>query len=566
MFRMRNRETSQTRAIFLIVFFVLLIFIATDSAARYREKRVIILLRNNAPSRAKSSVLKTASAIKGVKIKRLKHLNMLIVRADPSRISSAELMGLFEGDPAVESVEPDHRIHKASVIPDDTFFPEQWGLHNTGQSVNGFQGTEDADMDMPEAWGISRCSSDVVVAVLDTGVDYTHPDIKQNIWHNSAEVVDGKDNDGNGYIDDTMGWDFVNNDNDPMDDDTTNGHGSHVAGIIAARGNNQNGVAGVCWYLKIMPLKVLDAGGSGSVSDVLEAIDYAIDKGVRIINASYVGDVPSSEEYNAIKKAGDAGILFVVASGNNHVNGVNIDTDPVYPAAYDLSNIVTVAASDMDDNIAWFSNYGQQSVDVSAPGVNIISLHAGGGYQFLSGTSMAAPHVSGLAALIWSIDQRFSYAQVKSIILNTVDVISSHSGLTLTAGRVNAYRAALSAVDLSSEISDNNDSGGGGGGCFIATATYGSYLAPEVRLLRRFRDQHLMTNAAGRWFVKLYYKYSPPLAKVISRSRFLKTVSLWILTPIVYSIRYPEITIMVLLFLVTFCFLSLILLKSAKKA
>ncbi len=555
-------KSLKSVSLFWTVLFVFVIYATSSPAALYRPGEVIVVLKKSEAERGKASVVKAAEAISGVRIKRLRNLGMLVVRADPDRITTNELIGFFEGDPAVESVEPNYIIHKAAVIPDDKYFPDQWGLHNTGQSVNGAQGTEDADMDMPEAWGISRCSSDVVVAVLDTGVDYTHPDIKQNIWQNSAEVLDGKDNDGNGYIDDTMGWDFVNNDNDPMDDDT-DGHGTHVSGIIAARGNNQNGIAGVCWYLKILPLKVLDSSGNGVISDVLEAIDYAIDKGVRVINASYVGNTPSQDEYNAIKKAGDAGILFVVASGNNLSNGVDIDTDPVYPAAYDLPNIITVAASDMDDNIAWFSNYGQQSVDVSAPGVNIISLYPGGGYQFLSGTSMATPFVTGLAALIWSIDQRFSYSQVKSIILNTADIISSQKGLTLTAGRVNAYRALVNAVDLSANLSNNN-SGGGGGGCFIATATYGSYLAPEVRLLREFRDQHLMTNSFGRWLVKLYYKYSPPLAKLISHNNHLKTISLWILTPIVYTIKYPEITIMILISLIAFCFLGLIWLKTTK--
>jgi len=184
----------------LIVWFV--ICSTSSHAALYRPGKVIVVLKKAEAERASASVVKAAEAISGVRIKRLRNLGILIVSADPSRITTDELRGLFEGDPAVESVEPDYIIHKAAVIPDDSHFPEQWSLNNTGQSVNGFQGTEDADMDMPEAWGISRCSSDVVVAVLDTGVDYNHPDIKQNIWTNSTEKIDGVDNDGNGYTDD----------------------------------------------------------------------------------------------------------------------------------------------------------------------------------------------------------------------------------------------------------------------------------------------------------------------------------------------------------------------------
>ncbi|RMG71501.1 MAG: hypothetical protein D6710_05960 [Nitrospirae bacterium] len=529
---MKRRKTLNLTGIIVIVF--ILSFVLTLSAhASQKRSTLIISLKKTTTERAKTSVIEEASHISGIQIKRLKHLGLLIVEADPARFSTDELRGLFEADPSVESVEPDHIIHKASVIPDDTHFSQQWGLHNTGQTVNGFVGTADADMDMPEAWSLSRCSSDVVVAVLDTGVDYTHPDIKQNIWHNNAELTDGKDNDGNGYVDDTMGWDFVNNDNDPMDDDA-DGHGTHVSGIIAARGNNQKGISGVCWYLKIMPLKVLDSGGSGTISDVLEAIDYAIGRGVRIINASYVGTSYSHEEYTAIKTAGKHGVLFVVASGNNHLAGDDIDLNPVYPAAYNLPNIITVAASDMDDDLAWFSNYGAQSVDLTAPGLNIISLYPGGGYQYLTGTSMAAPHVTGLAALLLSIEPTFSYSQIKSIILDTVDIVPSQQGFTLTGGRVNAYRAALRATEHS------GGGGDGGGGCFIATAAYGSYLAPEVRLLRRFRDRYLLTNPAGRLFVRLYYTCSPPVARLISRYPVLRFPTLVLLTPLVYSIKYPE--------------------------
>ena len=394
----------------------------------------------------------------------------------PKGMTVEEALEIYQDDPDVEYAEPNY-FRRISLTPDDPDFSKLWGFHNTGQTG----GLEDADIDAPEAWDTQTGSSSVVVAVLDTGVDWDHEDLTDNMWINSDEGigdangdgfpgVQGVDDDGdglvdedsqgrepgdlgytndlkddddeNGYIDDIRGWDFVNNDdNNPDDDNSTDEtyHGTHVSGTVGAKGNNGIGVTGVNWSVSIMPLKMLDNTGSGSVADEIEAIDYAIDNEAKIINASFTGDSYSQAEYDAVKRARDAGvlgILFVATAGND--DGSDNDDTPVYPASYDLNNIIAVAATDHDDALASFSNYGATSVDVTAPGVDIYSTKAGDSYRYLSGTSMATPHVSGLAALILAEKPGFGYRDVKESILNGVDVLPGLTGTVLMAGRINA--------------------------------------------------------------------------------------------------------------------------------
>jgi subtilisin family serine protease len=288
----------------------------------------------------------------------------------PEGMTVEEALTIYRNDPNVEYAEPNYLRHAMSTIPDDVFFPNLWGLNNTGQVVNNTPGTSGADIDAPEAWDITTGSSSVVVAVIDTGVDYNHPDLTSNIWTNPGEIPDnGIDDDGNGKIDDVNGWDFVNDDNDPIDGAE---HGTHVAGTIAAEGNNSIGIAGVSWTAKIMPLRFLDGFGDGKVSDSIAAIDYAIANGAHIINASYGWNTFSQFEREAISRARDAGILFVVAAGNESENN---DLVPSYPASHELDNIIAVAATDQNDNLTDFSNYGATSVDVAAPGENIYSAY-----------------------------------------------------------------------------------------------------------------------------------------------------------------------------------------------
>lgn len=338
----------------------------------------------------------------------------------------------------VEYVEPDYALN-LSVIPNDPYFQRQWGLNNTGQTG----GTPDADIDAPGAWNIATGSQDVVVAVVDTGIDYNHPDLRDNMWRNPGETPgNGIDDDGNGYVDDVYGWDFANNDNNPMDD---NRHGTHVAGIIGATGNNDTGITGVNWSVRMAALKFLDSSGSGSLSDAAKAINYAVRMGFPITSNSWGGAGSTQTLRNAFENADRNGVLNVVAAGNE---GINIDVNPVYPASYTFSSILTVAATDARDNMANFSNYGSTSVDLGAPGVSIYSTIPGNSYQNLSGTSMAAPFVSGAAALIKSTEPELSASEIKNLIMNNVNPVSSLSGVTVTGGRLNLYKALQSIAPV----------------------------------------------------------------------------------------------------------------------
>jgi len=342
--------------------------------------------------------------------------------------------------PQVDYAEPNYIVHTLS-IPNDPDFSLLYGLNNTGQTG----GTPDADIDAPEAWDIQTGSSSVVVAVIDTGVDYNHEDLALNIWTNpNGEVPDnGIDDDGNGYVDDVRGWDFYNNDNDPIDD---HGHGTHCAGTIGGVGNNGIGVVGVNWDVEIMPLKFLSSGGSGTTAGAISAIQYATLMGANVMSNSWGGGGYSQALKDTIAAAGDAGILFVAAAGNS---GANSDQSPMYPAAYDNANIVSVAATDYNDQKASFSNYGVVSVDLGAPGVNIYSTVPPGpcslcdlsGFRFLSGTSMATPHVSGVAGLIKAEFPALTANGLKLRLLGTIDPIPSLDGITVTGGRLNAYNS-----------------------------------------------------------------------------------------------------------------------------
>ncbi len=288
----------------------------------------------------------------------------------PEGADIEEALELYLEDPDVEHAEPNYFVHANATTPDDADFTRLWGLHNTGQNVNGTNGTGDADIDAPEAWDVTAGSSDVVVAVIDSGVDINHPDLQPNIWTNPGETPgNGLDDDGNGYIDDVNGWDFYVNDNDPRD---AHGHGTHVAGTVAAAGDNGIGVTGVSWSAKIMALRFMDAWGSGTTADAISAIEYASAMGADIINNSWGGSGYNQSLKDAIEASG---ALVVCAAGND---GWNTDTFiPHYPSGYASANIISVAASDQNDNRASFSNYGPFSVHVAAPGTNIYSTAPG---------------------------------------------------------------------------------------------------------------------------------------------------------------------------------------------
>lgn len=356
--------------------------------------------------------------------------------------------------PGITAVDKDWIVH-ASVTPNDSDFSQQWSLLNTAQTG----GTAGADIHATQAWALSTGSANVVVGIIDTGIDYTHPDLASNMWVNPGESglddqghdkhTNGKDDDNNGFIDDWHGWDFANHDpdindgngdNDPMDD---NQHGTHVAGTIGAVGNNAQGISGVCWKVSLVALKFLDANGSGTTSDAARAILYASTLPITLTNNSWSGGEYAADLVNAINVAATKNQLFIAAAGNGDFegNGVNQDTTPSYPGAYDNANIISVAATDSQDHLATFSNYGKTRVDLAAPGVDILSCQPGGLYQFLSGTSMATPHVSGACALLKAFRPSLTAVQIKQAILGNVDKISALSTKCVSGGRLNVFKA-----------------------------------------------------------------------------------------------------------------------------
>lgn len=415
---------------------------------KYREGELLVKFKTGVPSNEKDNLHRKhgSEKIKDFPSLRIQHIKL------KKGLTVDQAIVLYQADNAVEYAEPNYEV-KALNTPDDTYFDNLWGLHNTGQTG----GTADADIDAPEAWDIATGSSDVVVAVIDTGVDYNHEDLSANVWINAAEIPgNGIDDDGNGYVDDVHGIDACNGDSDPIDD---HGHGTHVAGTIGAVGNNGIGIAGVNWNVKILPCKFLNSSGSGTISGAIECLQYIKakkDSGVNVIatNNSWGGGEYSQALYDAINAQRE--ILFIAAAGNAASDNDVIEN---VPSNYYLPNVVAVAATDHTDAMASFSNYGRRTVHVGAPGVDIVSLRAAGTnmygdsrhfipdgdsnakYYISSGTSMATPHVSGLAALIKSQDTGRDWRSIKNLILSGGDTIASMSGSTVTGRRINAYRS-----------------------------------------------------------------------------------------------------------------------------
>ncbi|MFP4316764.1 MAG: S8 family serine peptidase [Desulfovibrionales bacterium] len=569
----------------------------------------------------------------------------------PPFMTTEQAIEHLKNDPNIAYVEPNYIVRPMGV-PNDLYFDRQWALKNTGQRISGSKGTKGADIAACSGWEEETGDSSMVVAVIDTGISWHHPDLAENIWSNPGEVPDnGVDDDANGLVDDVRGWDFVHGDKDPTD---SYGHGTHVAGIIGAEGDNNIGIAGVSWDVGLMPLRALNANGVGYHSDILAAMEYAMANNARIINASYGKESYSQLEFDALARAQEAGILVVAAAGNS---AADVNAGPFYPAAYHksrakgddrvLHNIIAVAATDNRDQLAEFSNYGATSVDVAAPGwavystvprpktivswdfergdiggwdlagswgvtsqdgydsnysltdspdgdygnnhniaattpvivtegnsglvlkfrikgntependrlnveacvdgrgigtdvdvdvdgaisrdgwkeatadlgrfdgvkelrirfwlrtsgsdthggylIDNVTIAAadenpatGEAYKYMQGTSMAAPHVSGLAALLWSQDPSRDYQSVKNAILENVDVLPSLSGKVLTGGRINVAKSLGVSALLEPEPQPEQESesapeaelveervdssvqssgGGGGGGC-----------------------------------------------------------------------------------------------------
>jgi len=392
--------------------------IEQDASLQYAPGRLLVKFREDMSEEERAAAREAVGTLSSKELPLVPGLERIDLGM--SMVQAFDILSQFD---SVEYIEPDYVV-RVSATPNDPSFPLLWGMQN---------------MNMENAWNTRTDGSGVIIAVIDTGVDYNHEDLSGNVWTNPGEIpLDGIDNDSNGIIDDFWGADFYNNDGDPYDDHY---HGTHCAGTIAGEGNNAIGVAGVAWDAQIMSLKFLGSTGSGTYSDAIDAINYAVSKGAFLSNNSWGGYGFSQALRDAFEAAGLQGHLAICAAGNSSVDA---DLTPMYPAAYDLDSIMSVAAIDSADNLASFSNYGLTSVDLGAPGVSIYSTMPLDTYGYLSGTSMATPHVAGLATLVWSQNPGWTFQQVKDRIMNTARAIPALTGKCVTGATADGLAALTS--------------------------------------------------------------------------------------------------------------------------
>lgn len=404
---------------------------------------------------------------------KLSYGNLYKVKFDPSQKSSEKMIEALNADSNVEYAEPNFiysivepqksvsiptllkpaSYDSFNYTPTDPQFGQLWGLINTGSNEPGGRspGQLGADIDAARAWSLTTGSRQVKIAVIDTGIDYNHPDLVDNMWTNEAEKngQPGVDDDGNGYVDDIHGYDFANDDGDPMDGHS---HGTHCAGTIGAVHNNGVGVAGVMAEVSLVGLKFLTDSGSGATDHAIKAIDYATKLGVDIMSNSWGGGGRSQALEDAIKRARDAGILFTAAAGNS---GTNNDQRPHYPSNYDVENVISVAAHTAGDSLASFSCFGKRTVHIAAPGHNILSTTKSGGYAVFSGTSMATPHVSGALGLLIAQEGRLSVEDARERLMATSVPVNTYRRKIIKGGRLNAYNLLTDTRPVRSEPNPN---------------------------------------------------------------------------------------------------------------
>jgi subtilisin family serine protease len=438
----RRNRTETRRALSLPLLLAGIAAIGPPAASAQTEAaagEVIVRFGAGADSSERADARRSV----GAELERTLPVSGLELLVLPEGRSVSGSVGRLQDSPDVAYAEPNF-YRGSGATPNDPYFPDLWGLQSVGQPVHGGFGAPDADIDAPEAWDSTTGSANVIVAVVDSGIDQDHPDLRDNTWTNPGETgagreSNGRDDDGNGRVDDWRGWDWVEGDNSPAD---ANGHGTHVAGTIAARGNDGAGVAGVSWRTRLMALRVLGADGSGTVADIVSAYGYASRNGAAVVNASLGGSGLSRSEADAIAAARNT--LFVVAAGNGGDDGVGDDNDaaPFYPCNHGASNLVCVAATGREDALARFSNFGTSSVDLAAPGTNVVSAQPGGSYAFYSGTSMATPHVAGAAALVLAARPGARPTEVRQALLDGAERRPTLAGKLATGARLNA-RGAL---------------------------------------------------------------------------------------------------------------------------
>ena len=382
--------------------------------------------------------------------------SLIQVASEAARVKAIRLLATNR---AVRYVEPNATLQVTATIPNDPGFSKQPGL----DSANN------VDINATTAWDTTQGNPSTIVAVIDSGLDTSHPEFAGRLWVNTAEAngVPGVDDDGDGLVDDINGWSYSTNTNNVYDD---NGHGTHVSGIIAATGNNGVGVAGVNWQAKIMPIKFIGADGNGSVDDAIKAIYYAVDHGARVINASWGGGDHIKALTDAISYANDHNVVFVTAAGNESVNNGLVKS---YPANDRLPNVISVAALDPNGFLASFSNYGSTTVDIAAPGVNIRST-VPGGYATYSGTSMAAPYVTGVVSLLVGLHPEMKAFQIVQRVLNAARPLPGLQGKVITDG----------VVDAANTVSDA-----------YAAAHPGNFSVQKAVRLRRLRRKKLQIKS-----------------------------------------------------------------------
>jgi subtilisin family serine protease len=412
-----------------LVLAILLAAAPAEAAAPAAEGRLLVGFKKGVSSERQQRVLAALDGRISQRFKSIRGGRLVVVRPRSGRATGALLKRLASRS-EVAYAEPDF-LQFASTTPDDPFYTLQYALVDS---------PDDHDIDAPTAWGTrSSCAK---VAILDTGIDTDHPDLKSNVYKSKDKPNNNKDDDKNGYVDDTYGYNTIKGKGSGEDD---NGHGTHVSGIVGGRGNNDVGVSGTCWSTKLLAVKFMNSRGKGSTSDAIEGIDYAVKQGFKIINCSFGSSSKSSSLHDAVDYAQDHNALLVVAAGND---SENIDKHPLYPASYGDSNILAVAATTSTDALASFSNFGSEAVDVAAPGDSIYSTYLGGGYRILSGTSMAAPYAAGVAALLRKQESDATYGNLRYAVRHKVDKPPALNGKVAYDGRLNAEKALAAIASI----------------------------------------------------------------------------------------------------------------------
>lgn len=420
-----------------------------------REGEFLIRFRDDVAEQDRNAFIESRGGRRGKKLRGESRLEKVEWQAGQDAQALAAELRL---NPAVELAEPNFLISQDEVITNDARFAEQWSLRNTGATG----GQVGADIGAVPAWQTTTGSLDTVIAIIDSGIDFTHPDLGHNRWTNSDERDNGRDDDRDGFVDDLHGWDWVEASNVIKDQQ---GHGTGVAGIIAAEGNNGTGTTGVMWRASLMSLRVLDNTGTGDVANAVEAIDYAVAHGAQVINCSWGTDEESLILRDAIERAGRRGVVVVTSAGNS---GRDIETDPYYPASFGLPNLLVAASTDHFDQLSSWSNRGGTHVTMAAPGTDILTTQMGGGYRLVTGTSASAPLVSGVAGLVKTVRPWLSANGTAAAIRDGVRHVTGLEGQLLTGGVVSAS-GALGALQGPNNpppgyVGNGTENGGGDNG------------------------------------------------------------------------------------------------------